>query len=127
MDILEHIPKIIAQANKTQSIDSLLDYNLRLSGYLFHLNEMENLALRNYLDAYNKRKYKTAVLTMQGSGSASDRATQAEIDIKDLRKEELEAEVLHKKLQGIKFSTSEFIDVLKQKIAYLRKEQEQKQ
>lgn len=122
--ILEEIPKIIASANKTQSIDKLLEYNMRLAGYLFHLNEMENLSYRAYLDAYNERKYQTAVITQQGAGSASDRATNAEIEIKDLRQKEAESEMLYKKLQGIKFSTSEFIDVLKQKIAYLRKEQE---
>lgn len=124
MKILEDIPKVIAECNKTQSVDALIKNNLRLAGYLYHLNEYENTAHRAYLDAYNDRKYQTAVFTRDGQGSATDRANNAEIEIKDLRVKEAEAEMLYKKLQGIKFSTSEFIGVLTQKIAYLRKEQE---
>ncbi len=124
MKILEDIPKVIAEANKSQSVNKLIDYNLRLAGYLYHLNEYENLAHRAYLDAYNERKYQTALITKEGQGSATDRATNAEIEIKDFRMKESEAEILWKKLQGIKFSTSEFIGVLTQKIAYLRKENE---
>lgn len=124
MKILEDIPKVIADCNKTNSPNKLIDNNLRLAGYLYHLNEYENEAHRAYLDAYNERKYQTAVITRDGSGSATDRATNAEIEIKDLRVKEADAEILWKKLQGIKFSTSEFIGVLTQKIAYIRKELE---
>lgn len=122
--IINEIQKIIVEANKSESIDLLIKNNLRLAGFLFHINVLENEAHRLYLDAYNERKYQTALFTRESQGTQGERANEAEIQIRDFRAIESKSEILWDKLKGVKFSTTEFIGVLTQKIAYLRRESE---
>lgn len=121
--IIKDIYKLIAQCNQTDNINDLITNNLRLAGYLFYLSKNENEAHKDYLTAYNERKYQTALLTSQGNGSATDRATKAEIEIKEYRQKETDAETYYNMLRNIKNDTKEFIGVVVQKISILKIEQ----
>lgn len=121
--IIKDIYKLIAQCNQTDNINDLITNNLRLAGYLFYLSKNENEAHKDYLTAYNERKYQTALLTSQGNGSATDRATKAEIEIKEYRHRETDAETYYNMLRNIKNDTKEFIGVTTQKISILKIEQ----
>lgn len=121
--IIKDIYKLIAQCNQTDNINDLITNNLRLGGYLFYLSKNENEAHKSYLEAYNERKYQTALLTSQGNGSATDRATKAEIEIKEYRQRETDAETYYNMLRNIKNDTKEFIGVVVQKISILKIEQ----
>ena len=121
--IIKDIYKLIAQCNQTDNINDLITNNLRLAGYLFYLSKNENEAHKSYLEAYNERKYQTALLTSQGNGSATDRATKAEIEIKEYRQRETDAETYYNMLRNIKNDTKEFIGVVVQKISILKIEQ----
>lgn len=121
--IIKDIYRLIAQCNQTDNINNLITNNLRLAGYLFYLSKNENEAHKSYLEAYNERKYQTALLTSQGNGSATDRATKAEIEIKEYRQKETDAETYYNMLRNIKNDTKEFIGVTTQKISILKIEQ----
>ena len=121
--IIKDIYKLIAECNQTDNINDLITNNLRLAGYLFYLSKNENEAHKDYLSAYNERKYQTALLTSQGNGSATDRATKAEIEIKKYRQKETDAETYYNMLRNIKNDTKEFIGVVVQKISILKIEQ----
>ena len=121
--IIKDIYKLIAQCNQTDNINDLITNNLRLAGYLFYLSKNENEAHKDYLTAYNERKYQTALLTSQGNGTATDRATKAEIEIKEYRQKETDAETYYNMLRNIKNDTKEFIGVVVQKISILKIEQ----
>ena len=121
--IIKDIYKLIVQCNQTDNINDLITNNLRLAGYLFYLSKNENEAHKSYLEAYNERKYQTALLTSQGNGSATDRATKAEIEIKEYRQRETDAETYYNMLRNIKNDTKEFIGVTTQKISILKIEQ----
>lgn len=121
--IIKDIYRLIAQCNQTDNINDLITNNLRLAGYLFYLSKNENEAHKDYLTAYNELKYQTALLTSQGNGSAVDRATKAEIEIKEYRQKETDAETYYNMLRNIKNDTKEFIGVVVQKISILKIEQ----
>ena len=121
--IIKDIYRLIAQCNQTDNINDLITNNLRLAGYLFYLSKNENEAHKDYLTAYNERKYQTALLTSQGNGSATDRDTKAEIEIKEYRQRETDAETYYNMLRNIKNDTKEFIGVTTQKISILKIEQ----
>lgn len=121
--IIKDIYRLIAECNQTDNINDLITNNLRLAGYLFYLSKNENEAHKSYLEAYNERKYQTALLTSQGNGSATDRATKAEIEIKEYRQRETDAETYYNMLRNIKNDTKEFIGVVVQKISILKIEQ----
>lgn len=121
--IIKDIYKLIAQCNQTDNINDLITNNLRLAGYLFYLSKNENEAHKDYLTAYNERKYQTALLTSQGNGSAVDRATKAEIEIKEYRQKETDAETYYNMLRNLKQDLKEFVGVTTQKISILKIEQ----
>ncbi len=120
--IIKDIYKLIAQCNQTDDINTLMSNNQRLAGYLFFISKHENEAHKSYLEAYNERKYQTALFTQQGTGSATDRATRAEIEIKEYRQKETDAEIYYQMLRGITNNTKDFIQVTTQKISILKVE-----
>lgn len=121
--IIKDIYKLIAECNQTDDINELITNNLRLAGYLFYISKHENDAHKDYLTAYNERKYQTALITSQGNGTATDRATKAEIEIKEYRQKETDSETYYNMLRNIKNDTKEFINVNTQKISILKIEQ----
>lgn len=121
--IIKDIYSLIAECNQTDDINKLIKNNLRLAGYLFYISKEENIAHKDYLISYNERKYQTALITSQGNGSAVDRATKAEIEIKEYRQRETDAETYYNMLRNIKNDTKEFIGVVVQKISILKIEQ----
>jgi len=123
-DVIKKIKLAIAEANKTQSIAQLIDLNLKLAGYLAYLVEVQTAAHKGYNDAYALRKQEYANRVINGDGSMGDRQMRAELEIREFRDTENRFDERYTELKNYSFATSGFIDVLTQKIAYLRKEQE---
>lgn len=121
--IVKDIYSLIAECNQTDDINTLIKNNLRLAGYLFYISKEENEAHKSYLEAYNERKYQTALITSQGNGTATDRATKAEIEIKEYRQKETDSETYYNMLRNIKHDLNNFIGVVVQKISILKIEQ----
>lgn len=121
--IIKDIYKLIAQCNQTDNINDLITNNLRLAGYLFYLSKNENEAHKTYLECYNERKYQTALITQQSTGTGAERATKAEIEIKEYRQKETDAETYYNMLRNIKQDLKEFVGVTTQKISILKIEQ----
>lgn len=126
MKIIDDIKKLIAEANHTTDINKLIDMNMRLSGYLWHLQEEETSAHRAFLDAYNERKYTEASLIIQSDLATNKAERQAVVETRELRKIETVSEIIYNDIKGKRFTTAEFIGVLTQKISNLRKEWELK-
>lgn len=126
MKIIDDIKKLIAEANHTTDINKLIDMNMRLSGYLWHLQEEETSAHKAFLDAYNERKYTEASLIIQSDLATNKAERQALVETRELKKIETVSEIIYNDIKGKRFTTAEFIGVLTQKISNLRKEWELK-
>lgn len=126
MKIVEDIKKLIKEANHTTDINRLIDLNVRLSGYLFYLQEEETIAHKNYLDAYNERKFAEASFIIKSDLATNKAERQATIETRELKQIETISEVIYNDIKGKRFTTAEFIGVLTQKISSLRKEWELK-
>lgn len=126
MKIVEDIKKLIKEANHTTDINRLIDLNVRLSGYLFYLQEEETIAHKNYLDAYNERKFAEASFIIKSDLATNKAERQATIETRELKQIETISEVIYNDIKGKRFTTAEFIGVLTQKISNLRKEWEMK-
>lgn len=126
MKIVEDIKKLIKEANHTTDINRLIDLNVRLSGYLFYLQEEETIAHKNYLDAYNERKFAEASFIIKSDLATNKAERQATIETRELKQIETISEVIYNDIKGKRFTTAEFIGVLTQKISNLRKEWELK-
>lgn len=122
MKIVEDIKKLIKEANHTTDINKLIDMNVRLSGYLFYLQEEETIAHKNYLDAYNERKFAEASFIIKSDLPTNKAERQATIETRELKQIETISEVIYNDIKGKRFTTAEFIGVLTQKIANLRRE-----
>jgi hypothetical protein len=123
--IIADIKAQIKKANNTGDIDTLIDCNLRISGYLFYIHEQENEALRASLDATNTRKVMEAKFVSENASKGVARAqNDAIIHAEEIRSIEVNAEVLYHTVKGYRMSVQDFCSALTQKIAYLRKEKE---
>ncbi len=126
MKIIDDIKKLIAEANHTTDINKLIDMNMRLSGYLWHLQEEETSAHKAFLDAYNERKYAEASYIIKSDLATNKAERQAIVETRELKKIETVSEIIYNDIKGKRFTTAEFIGVLTQKISNLRKEWELK-
>jgi hypothetical protein len=124
MKLLEEIKKAVTEANKTEDLETLINLNVKIAGYLYLLSEIETSAHKGYTDAYTNRKIEEAKSKLNNEGSLGDREAKSLIECQEFRIIENKLEVLWQNMKNTRFSTTEFIDVLKQKIAYLRKEKE---
>lgn len=122
MKIVDDIKKLIKEANHTTDINQLIDMNVRLSGYLFYLQEEETSAHKAYLDAYNDRKFAEASFIIKSDLATNKAERQAIIETRELKQIETISEVIYNDIKGKRFTTAEFIGVLTQKIANLRRE-----
>jgi hypothetical protein len=122
MKLLEEIKKAVTEANKTEDLETLINLNVKIAGYLYLLSEVETSAHKGYTDAYTNRKIEEAKSKLNNEGSLGDREAKSLIECQEFRIIENKFEVLWQNMKNTRFSTTEFIDVLKQKIAYLRKE-----
>jgi len=120
--MIDKIKAEIIKANKTSSIEDLINSNLKLAGYLFLLNELETEIHKGYIEAYNTRKIVEARLFLEGEGTQGNREKQSIVDAEEYREVEGAFEIKLAEIKNIRFSTNSFIDVLTQKINYLRKE-----
>ena len=126
MKIIEDIKNLIKQANHESDISKLIDMNVRLSGYLFYLQEEETSAHKAYLDAYNDRKYAEASFIIKSDLATNRAERQALIETRELKQIETISEVIYNDLRGKRQTSADFIGVLTQKIANLRREFELK-
>jgi hypothetical protein len=124
--IIDDIKKLISAANHESDIAKLINMNVRLSGYLFYLQEEETSAHKAYLDAYNERKYAEASFIIKSDLATNKAERQAIVETRELKQIETISEVIYNDLKGKRFASSEFIGVLTQKIANLRREFELK-
>ena len=124
MSLQKQIKDLIIEANKTEDLESLINLNLRLAGYLFLLSDEESKFHKGYTDAYTTRKVEEARAKINAEGSLGDRETKSIIECEELRKVCDSYEVLYTKIKADRFALSEFIGVLTQKISYLKKEKE---
>jgi hypothetical protein len=124
MKLLEEIKKAVTEANKTEDLETLINLNVKIAGYLYLLSEVETSAHKGYTDSYTNRKIEEAKSKLNNEGSLGDREAKSLIECQEFRIIENKFEVLWQNMKNTRFSTTEFIDVLKQKIAYLRKEKE---
>jgi hypothetical protein len=122
--MIDKIKAEIIKANKTTNIEDLINSNLKLAGYLFLLNELETEIHKGYIEAYNTRKIVEARLYLEGEGTQGNREKQSIVDGEEYREVEGSFEIKLAEIKNIRFSTNSFIDVLTQKINYLRKEME---
>lgn len=122
--MIDKIKAEIIKANKTNDIEVLINSNLKLAGYLFLLNELETEIHKGYIEAYNTRKIVEARLYLEGEGTQGNREKQSIVDAEEYREVEGSFEIKLAEIKNIRFSTNSFIDVLTQKINYLRKEME---
>ena len=120
--MIDKIKAEIIKANKSTNIEDLINSNLRLAGYLFLLNELETEIHKGYIEAYNTRKIVEARLYLEGEGTQGNREKQSIVDGEEYREVEGSFEIKLAEIKNIRFSTNSFIDVLTQKINYLRKE-----
>ena len=124
MKLLEEIKKAVTEANKTEDLETLINLNVKIAGYLYLLSEVETSAHKGSTDSYTNRKIEEAKSKLNNEGSLGDREAKSLIECQEFRIIENKFEVLWQNMKNTRFSTTEFIDVLKQKIAYLRKEKE---
>lgn len=120
--MIDKIKSEIIKANNTNDIEALINSNLKLAGYLFLLNELETEIHKSYIEAYNTRKIVEARLFLEGEGTQGNREKQSIVDAEEYREVEGSFEIKLAEIKNIRFSTNSFIDVLTQKINYLRKE-----
>ena len=127
MDIekaVEQIKKLITESNQSTSINALLENSSKIAGYLMYLSEIENKAYRDYLDAYNHRKVEFARYIAGKEGAVNKLENEALIKTKELKEMEIGFDALYNKLKGVRQTTSQFLDVLRQKISYMKTEKE---
>jgi len=124
IEIIAAIKKLIRQANQETDINNLININLKLSGNLFLLQEQETMAHKAYLEAYNERKYEEAHYVIKSDLATNKAEKHAIVETRELKQIETVSEVIYNDIKGKRQTAADFIGVLTQKIANLRREKE---
>lgn len=122
MEILSEIKGLIKQANQAQDINTLINLNMRISGLLLYLCEEETNAHKDFLEAYNARKYFESEFVTKSDLAVGKAQSQAVVQSRTLKQEETTAEIIYNRIKSFRFQANEFSGVLTQKIANLRRE-----
>lgn len=126
MRILSEIKSLIKEANESYDINRLIDINLKISGYLFYVQEDETEAHKTYLDAYNERKTAEASYCIKSDLATNKAEKMALIETRELKQLEIKSEVIYQDIRGKRQIIADFTGVLTQKISCLRREFELK-
>jgi len=123
--VIPLIREQMKKANQTEdNITVLINCAMKIAGFLFRLNEEVSDALRAKLSTYNDRKHADALHIMSGEGTLGKKEAECVVNNKAERDAELYAEVAYYYLKGEHSNTEQFLSILQQKVAHLRKEWE---
>jgi GTPase involved in cell partitioning and DNA repair len=122
MNFIEEIKKLIRQANATNVINDLIDFNMKISGYLCYMAEQEAELLKKKLDAYNERKDFEANFVLTSDEGVTKAEKIATVKSKTHRATEVITEYEFQKMKSFRTQCNEFSQALTQKIAALRSE-----
>jgi len=122
MEIGTKIKECIAIGVKTNDIKVMIDTNMKLAGYMYYLQEQEVKAYHAKIRSHEARKDFEAKFFLAHDGTVAHKEREAFSKSKSLRDAELEADVWHYSLQSMRRTTSQYIDMLKQRIAQARSE-----
>jgi hypothetical protein len=120
--IIPEIKKIIIDSNKTNDINKLIGFNLRMAGYSFYMVEYLSSSLRTSLQTHNTRKDFEANYIVTGEGAVSRLQAQSIVKSKEYRNNEVDAEVQYAEIKWYYESLKICIEGNRQKIANLRTE-----
>jgi hypothetical protein len=120
--IIPEIKKIIIDSNKTNDIDKLIGFNLRMAGYSFYMVEYLSGSLRLSLQAHNTRKDFESNYIVTGEGAVSRLQAESVVKSKEYRENEVNAEVQYAEIKWYYESLKICIEGNRQKIATLRTE-----
>lgn len=121
------IEKLVKKSNSTESIEDLLDINLKLAGYVYYIAEAEVTAHKGYLEAYNARKKEVARITLTETGTQKERECKAELDSEEFRQIETKFESLHNEYRLLRLFVQDYTQVLSQKISHLKNKYQNEQ
>lgn len=109
-----------------QSIDMLLDFQLKLSGYSYFLAEKVATSYNDYAVSEHIRKTQTEILAMEYvlDNPITTSRSMAIKDVKIYKDDEIAKEVDYKAKKLKLDQVNKILDGLMQRISYLKKEQE---
>jgi hypothetical protein len=120
--MIEEIKNLIRLSNTTTVINDLIEYNMKIAGYMVYLSQTEADLLKQKLIAYNERKEFEANYVITSDEGVTKAEKYAIVKSKPLRDKEIETEYSWQKAKGFRTQVNEFMETLRQKIAALRKE-----
>ena len=118
----ETIKRIIKEAYRCNDVHLLIQHREKIAAYIEFMHEQEAEAKKAYLDAYNERKYKEAMFTLESESGVTKAQSEAIVKGKEYRDLEATYEYNYEVVKGHRISLTEFSDVLRQKISYLGRE-----
>lgn len=116
------------KGKEVQSINILLDFQLKLSGYSYYLAEKVAKTYAEYSTAEHLRKTKTEVLALEYNldNPITTSRSMAVKDVAQYKDQEICKEVDYKESKLKLDQVNKILDGLMQRISYLKREQEEK-
>lgn len=122
---MAEVRDLIAKSQGRDNIDDLIDDAVKISGYLVFVQTEESKAHAAYLVSYQNRKVGEADYMKQNMDAGmkvTEATNMATAQARRLRTSEAEFEADWKHLQTFRLVVSEYLDVLRTKISYLKSE-----
>lgn len=129
VEIDEMIEWYLSKGKGIQSIQILLDFQLKLSGHSYFLAQQVADEYANFAIAEQMRKVKTETLTLDyyennPAGISRSKATR---DVQGYKDQEISAEAEYKAKKLKLEQLNKILDGLMQRISYLKREQEKEE
>jgi hypothetical protein len=120
------IEELKDEASHETSVNNLIEIRDELSSVAFTLQANEAAYHSMYLRSeYSIKEFERRLIDKLSNAMEVNRAeVKAKLETLELRKINMEANILHEDFKGLRFTLKEYIDGLQQKIAALRKEEE---